>query len=147
QPSGVDAFDNRALWLTMAAAAMAAALVVGLSRSGLIAAVSGFVTLWTLSSARMERRGRTCLLAGFGICAVAGLLFANTTALAGRIEETITGIGGRTASWRATWPMARDFWLTGIGAGAFERAMGVYQPAPHETFFNHAHNDYLQMLT
>jgi len=25
--------------------------------------------------------------------------------------------------------------------------MIVYQPSPHETFFNHAHNDYLQMLT
>jgi O-antigen ligase len=147
QQSGVDSFDNRALWLTIAAAAMAAALVVGLSRSGLIAAVAGFVTLWTLSSARMERRGRTWLLAGFGIVAVAGLLFANTTAVAGRIEETISGVGGRTAIWRATWPMAKDFWRTGIGAGAFERAMVVYQPSPHETFFNHAHNDYLQMFT
>jgi O-antigen ligase len=43
--------------------------------------------------------------------------------------------------------MAKDFWLIGIGAGAFERGMVVYQPSPHETFFNHAHNDYLQMLT
>jgi O-antigen ligase len=43
--------------------------------------------------------------------------------------------------------MAKAFWLTGIGAGAFERAMVVYQPSPHETFFNHAHNDYLQMLS
>jgi O-antigen ligase len=143
----VDSFDNRALWLTMAAAAMAAALVVGLSRSGLVAAVAGFVTLWTLSSARMERGGRTWLLAGFGIVGVAALLFANTTALAGRIEQTISGAGGRLAIWQATWPMARDFWLTGIGAGAFERTMAVYQPSPHQTFFNHAHNDYLQMFT
>jgi len=74
-------------------------------------------------------------------------LFANTTALAGRIEQTIAGAGGRTAIWRATWPMTKDFWLTGIGAGAYERAMVVYQPAPHQTFFNHAHNDYLQTLT
>jgi O-antigen ligase len=155
QPSGglsrlaesIDSFDNRALWLTMAAAAMAAALVVGLSRSGLVAAAAGFVTLWTLSSSRLERHGRSWLLGGFGIVAVAALLFANTTALAGRIEQTIAGAGGRTAIWRATWPMTKDFWLTGIGAGAYERAMVVYQPAPHQTFFNHAHNDYLQTLT
>jgi len=25
--------------------------------------------------------------------------------------------------------------------------MMVYQPAPHETYFNHAHNEYLQLLT
>jgi O-antigen ligase len=140
-------FDNRAMWLTTAAAAMAAALVVSLSRSGLVAAVAGLVTLWMLSSTRMERRGRAWLLGGFGIVAVAALAFANTTAVAGRIEETIRGIGGRTAIWQATWPMAKAFWLTGIGAGAFERAMVVYQPSPHETFFNHAHNDYLQMLS
>jgi O-antigen ligase len=141
-----DAFDNRAMWLTIAAAAMAAALVVGLSRSGLIAAVAGFATLWMLSSARMERRGRAWLLGAFGVIAGVALAFANTTAVAGRIGETIGGIGGRTAIWRATWPMAKDFWLIGIGAGAFERGMVVYQPSPHETFFNHAHNDYLQML-
>jgi O-antigen ligase len=141
-----DAFDNRAMWLTTAAAAMASALVVGLSRSGLIAAVAGFATLWMLSGARMERRGRAWLLAGFGVIAVVALAFTNTTAVAGRIGETIGGIGGRTAIWRATWPMAKDFWLMGIGAGAFEWGMVVYQPSPHETFFNHAHNDYLQML-
>ena len=143
----IDSFDNRALWLTMAAAAMAAAVVVGLSRSGLVAAVAGFTTLWMLSSTRMGRRGRTWMLAGFGVVAVIALLFTNATAMAGRIEQTISGAGGRMAIWRATWPMARDFWLTGIGAGAFERGMIVYQPSPHETFFNHAHNDYLQMLT
>jgi O-antigen ligase len=147
QQPGVDAFDNRALWLTLAAAAMVAALVVGLSRSGLIAGVAGFVTLWILSTARVERRGRMQLLTGFALVAVAAALFANTTAVAGRIEQTISGSGGRAAIWRATWPMAKDFWRTGIGAGAFERAMVVYQPAPHETFFNHAHNDYLQMIT
>jgi O-antigen ligase len=142
-----DSFDNRAMWLTTAAATMAAALVVGLSRSGLIAAVAGFVTLWMLSSGRMERPSRAWLLGGFGVIAAVALAFANTTAVAGRIEETISGIGGRTAIWRATWPIVKDFWLTGIGAGAFERAMVVYQPSPHETFFNHAHNDYLQMLS
>jgi O-antigen ligase len=143
----LESFDNRALWLSTAAAAMAAGLVVGLSRSGLIAALAGLATLWLLSSARMERRGRAWLLGAFGLLVVAALAFANTTAVAGRIDETIRGIGGRTAIWRATWPMAKDFWLTGIGAGAFERAMIVYQPSPHETFFNHAHNDYLQILS
>jgi O-antigen ligase len=142
-----ESFDNRAMWLSTAAAAMAAGLVVGLSRSGLIAALAGLATLWLLSSARMERRGRAWLLGAFGLLVVAALAFANTTAVAGRIDETIRGIGGRTAIWRATWPMAKDFWLTGIGAGAYERAMVVYQPSPHETFFNHAHNDYLQVLS
>ena len=142
-----DDFDNRAMWLTTAAAGMAAGLVVGLSRSGLVAGVAGFATLWITSGDRLERRGKGWLLGVIAIVAVTGLAFTNASAVAGRIGETLGGIGGRTAIWRATWPMVKDFWLTGIGAGAYERGMVVYQPSPHETFFNHAHNDYLQMLT
>src|SRR6185369_12792006 len=142
-----DDFDNRAMWLTTAAAGMAAGLVVGLSRSGLVAGVAGFATLWITSGDRLERRGKGWLLGVIAIVAVTGLAFTTASAVAGRIGETLGGIGGRTAIWRATWPMVKDFWLTGIGAGAYERGMVVYQPSPHETFFNHAHNDYLQMLT
>src|SRR4029077_19772987 len=98
-------------------------------------------------SDRLERSGRAWLLGGIALVAMAALAFTNASAVAGRIEETLSGIGGRTAIWRATLPMVKDFWVTGIGAGAYERAMLVYQPSPHETFFNHAHNDYLQMFT
>jgi O-antigen ligase len=126
---------------------MTAGLVVGLSRSGLIAAVAGFATLWIMSNDRLERSGKVWLLGGIAAVAAAALAFTNTTAVGRSLEETFRGNGGRLAIWRATWPMAKDFWLTGIGAGAYERAMVVYQPSPHETYFNHAHNDYLQMLT
>jgi O-antigen ligase len=142
-----DDFDNRAIWLMIAAAGMTAGLVVGLSRSGLIAAVAGFATLWIMSNDRLERSGKVWLLGGIAAVAAAALAFTNTTAVGRSLEETFRGNGGRLAIWRATWPMAKDFWLTGIGAGAYERAMVVYQPSPHETYFNHAHNDYLQMLT
>ena len=42
--------------------------------------------------------------------------------------------------------MARDFQLTGIGVGAFERGMTVYQQSTRLIFFNHAHDEYLQLL-
>ena len=42
--------------------------------------------------------------------------------------------------------MARDFWRTGIGVGAFERGMLAYEPRPFDLFINHAHNEYLQLL-
>src|SRR5439155_4969610 len=43
--------------------------------------------------------------------------------------------------------MVRDFWLTGVGAGAYERGMLVYQTSPrHDFYFNHAHSEYLQIL-
>jgi O-antigen ligase len=58
-----------------------------------------------------------------------------------------TGLGGRREIWERTWAMTSDFWITGVGAGAYERAMTVYQPKPHVFYFNHAHNEYLQLLS
>jgi putative inorganic carbon (hco3(-)) transporter len=142
-----DAFDDIALFLTVAMGLMVAALMVGLSRSGIIGVVAAATTLWSLSEARLHRRGRARLLAGIGAVALVGLFYANASAVATRIVDTVNhGMGGRLEIWRTTIPMIRDFWLTGVGAGGYERAMIAYQPAPHETYFNHAHNEYLQML-
>jgi O-antigen ligase len=120
--------------------------VVGLSRSGIIAAVAGLGSLWALSSARMSGRARGWLLAGFLATAATGAAYANTNAITARVSETINlGLGGRQAIWRETWPMIKDFWLTGVGTGAYERAMIVYQQSPRVVYFNHAHNDYIQI--
>ena len=64
-----------------------------------------------------------------------------------RLQETTEqGEWGRPVIWHDTWRMASDFPLTGVGAGAFERAMLVYQEGSRLFFFNHAHNEYLQLL-
>ena len=146
--SAFDAFDDVAMFLTVSMGLMAAALVVGLSRSGLVGAAASALALWTLSQHRMQRQGRVWLLGGIAAVAVIGLAFANAAAVATRIQDTVSRTTlGRVAIWRATLLIVRDFWLTGTGAGAYERAMMVYQPAPHETYFNHAHNEYLQLVT
>jgi O-antigen ligase len=143
----VDAFDDTALLLAVAMGLMVAALMVALSRSGLVGAAAAALTLWALAEQHLRRERRAWLLGGIGAVAVVALFFANASALATRIGDTIDrGMGGRLDIWRATLPMIKDFWRTGIGAGAYERAMIVYQPAPHETYFNHAHNEYLQLL-
>jgi len=143
-----DAFDNTAMWLTVAMGWMAAALMVGLSRSGIIGAVASALTLWVLSWRRLPREGRAWLLGGIGAVALVALAYANTSAVATRIQDTLDGgLGGRLDIWKATVPIIRNFWLTGTGAGAYERAMMVYQPAPHATYFNHAHNEFLQIVT
>ena len=142
-----DAFDDTALFLTIAMGFMAAGLMVGLSRSGIIGAIAGGVALWMFSERRMHHRSRLWLLGGAAALAIIAVAFANTSAVSRRINESLnTSSSGRMAIWRATMPIIRDFWLTGAGAGAYERTMMVYQPAPHETYFNHAHDEYLQLL-
>src|SRR5262249_32291214 len=53
--------------------------------------------------------------------------------------------GGRRAIWRETWPMVKAFAATGVGVGAYQRGMLVYQQSPRNFYFNHAHDEYLQI--
>jgi putative inorganic carbon (HCO3(-)) transporter len=139
--------DGTAVWLAVAACLMSAALLTAVSRSALTgAAASAGCFVW-LSRNRAGRPGWAMLLAGAGIVLGVAVAYANLGALADRVDETLAaGMGGRRVIWRETWPMVRDFWLTGIGAGTYPRGMLVYQhEARGHFFFNHAHNEYLQL--
>jgi O-antigen ligase len=57
----------------------------------------------------------------------------------------LSGVANRLTIWRATMPIVRDFWLTGTGAGTYQRAMFVYQRSSRAVYFNQAHNHYLQI--
>jgi O-antigen ligase len=126
---------------------MTAALVASLSRSGLAGLAVGLVTLGMLGWRRLGRRGSGAFAAvGIALLLVAAQ-FTDLGALAYRLHDTLPAdMNGRVTIWRETWPMARDFLRTGIGVGAFERGMLVYQQSPRLLFFNHAHNEYLQVL-
>ena len=108
----------------------------------------GLATLVWLSRRRVDRRLAGWLIVGLAAMAAVAAAYVNVGALADRVGDALaTGIGGRRAIWRETWAMAKDFWLTGIGAGAYERGMLLYQTSPRQDFyFNHAHNEYLQIL-
>ena len=59
--------------------------------------------------------------------------------------EDISG-DSRALIWRDTLPMIRDYWVTGVGMGAYEPAFYQYKNvAPMATVY-YAHNDYLQYL-
>lgn len=139
-------FDAGTVWLGAAAALGAAGVFASLSRSGAIALVAGLAVVVAVSGRRMASGGRRRVLAAAALIVVVATAYFNVGALAVRLDETMReGLGGRAEIWRETWPIVRDFWRTGVGCGGFERAMLVYQTAPRVTFFNHAHNEYLQL--
>jgi O-antigen ligase len=77
----------------------------------------------------------------------AAMAYVNVPGLLSRLDDAVpSGLGGRATIWSESWPMAMDFARTGLGVGAFERGMLVYQQSPRSIFFNHAHNQYLQLL-
>jgi O-antigen ligase len=139
--------DGTAIWLAGAISFMSAALLTAMSRSGLTGAAVALACFVWLSRRRTGHSGRALLLAGVTVVLAVAVTYANVGALADRVGETIAGgIGGRRVIWGDTWAMVRDFWLTGIGAGAYQRGMLVYQQHLRGHFyFNHAHNEYLQL--
>jgi O-antigen ligase len=139
--------DGTAVWLAVAACLLSAALLTAVSRSALTGAAGALACFVWLSRIRAGRRGRAMLLAGVAVVLGVAVAYANLGALADRVGETLAaGMGGRRVIWRETWSMVRDFWLTGIGAGTYERGMLVYQhEARGHFYFNHAHNEYLQL--
>jgi O-antigen ligase/polysaccharide polymerase Wzy-like membrane protein len=139
--------DSRTLWLTAAVCFMLAALLASLSRSGLFGATAAACVFAMVASRRVPGSRMALSLAGVGLLIAAASFYVNVSALAERISNTLpSNLGGRLTVWHETWPMTRDFPLTGIGVGAFERAMLVYQQSTRLIFFNHAHNEYLQVL-
>jgi len=140
--------DATALWLGGSIIFMLAALLVAISRSGLIGAVAGALTLLVLARRRMSRIGWGWVAGSAAAVVAVAASYASWQAFARRMEETLaSGLGGRREIWERTWAMASDFWITGVGVGAYERAMTVYQPQPHVFYFNHAHDEYLQLLS
>jgi O-antigen ligase len=146
RPSWLQAsMDDHGAWLLGAVCAMTAALIVALSRSGLAAFTGGLITFAWITRSRVSPRGRWRFAAGLIPLAFLAAVYGNPSAMMTRAVETMdAGIGSRREIWHHTARIVADFPLTGVGLGAFARAMSVYQP-PHLFAFNHAHSEYLQV--
>jgi O-antigen ligase len=144
----VKVVDARAVWLAVSLCLMVALLLATTSRSGIVGAAFGVLTLWALGQRRMSWKQSAGLGVGILAVGVVAASYASIPVLTARFGEVLASdLGrGRLTIWRNTWPMARDFWLTGLGVGAFGRGMLVYQETPRLLFFNHAHNQYLQIV-
>jgi O-antigen ligase len=141
------AIDPRTAWLMTATIVMLVALLLSLSRSGLLAlGVSGGLTMIMTrgSLGSQQRRG---LLVTAAVVVLLGLAWADLPALRARVTGTPTGLADRFLIWRETLPIVRDFWLTGTGPGTYQDAMFVYQRSDRTVFFNQAHNHYLQVAS
>ena len=140
--------DATQLWLGGAAILMTGGLFASMSRAGILGVAIGLTAFIAFSRRRISGAGGLAWMsAGLVAMVVMAAAYANLGQLAMRLQETTEqGTWGRPAIWRDTWRMASDFWLTGVGAGAFQRGMLAYQQGSRLFFFNHAHNEYLQLI-
>jgi O-antigen ligase len=142
--------DGRALWLIGSGILMTAGLFYTQSRAGTI----GFFAAVTFGTIRMWNRlgigGRLAALVYGIVVGVAVVVWANLGGLLDRFDQVLGGNGGdwggRREIWRETLLLIHRFWPVGVGLGAFDVVMAVYQTATHSVLFNHAHDQYLHLL-
>jgi O-antigen ligase len=140
--------DSRMVVIVASLCLMTGLLLASASRSGIVGCGVGLLVLLALLRRRVPTGQFLALLGGLIVIGAAATAYVNISVLTARFNDVFAAdLGrGRIVIWRETWPMARDFWQTGIGVGAFERGMIVYEPRPFELFINQAHDEYLQVL-
>lgn len=139
--------DSAGLWLLFSLAVLTAALVFTASRAGVVGLVAASAALAML--ARRRAGGRTLILTALVAvaCLAATATWARPDRLFSRLGEQGSRLGVRSAIWDATASMAARYPLAGVGLGAFPAGMTYYQPPPRTVFFNHAHNQYLELAS
>lgn len=149
---------NRVLWLSsqraartifasVAAFGMGIALVMSMSRSGMVAAGVVIVTAAWWAPGRSPRRRHRLVPVAVSLVLLASLsLWVGTDAIAQRFSDgTEATMRGRFGAWKDATTIVRDFPILGVGANAFSTAMLHYQRHDQLNFWEEAHNDYLQI--
>ena len=141
-------FSGSGLHLLFGFGAMAAVASVFLtqSRGGILSLTVSLLVFVLLLAWRMrERRLILPLLAAL----LAGAWF-NWDSLLLRFQYAVDASGGlrddRLLIWKDTFSIIADFPLTGTGFGSFADVFPGYKTLADELFYDHAHNDFLELL-
>ncbi|HWI19751.1 MAG TPA: O-antigen ligase family protein, partial [Vicinamibacterales bacterium] len=148
--------SSGAIFTTVSVVMMLTVLLLTLSRSALAGLAAAALTGWVLGKPRLqiERTSVPALLGFVGAVMLIVVTFVDVDSWASRLESSFSGNSefDRLTIWRESWPIARDFWLTGTGAGSYSNAMTVYQQTrvwvgamQNWAHFNNAHSHYVQL--
>ncbi|MFB3855562.1 MAG: O-antigen ligase family protein [Vicinamibacterales bacterium] len=139
---------NRIALLGASVIVMALALVMTLSRSGILG-FGGALLLIALAVVKKRHaswRARAAVL-GFIVVVVGAVVGrADVASVTARFEAIPADAEARLGAWRDTLQIFRDFPLAGTGIGTYEDVMLFYQSTNPLERFGQAHNDYLQIL-
>jgi O-antigen ligase len=138
--------DTRALWLLASIALLTAGLLITESRAGVVSFGVAALVLVARSWTRTSTGGRLGIAALFVAVALAVSLWASPAGVLNRFDRAWSGAdGGRPEIWRETRRLIAQFPVTGIGLGAFDVVMPLYQHSARTILINHAHNQYLHI--
>jgi O-antigen ligase len=126
---------------------MTATLFMTFSRGGIIAFFVSSLIFARITWRRRTLRSKTGLLT-----ILAAVIFAAVVLAAwDQLEERFAAIEedhiSRLSVWQDSVGIVRDYPLLGTGLGTFESAYMRYQTTMPRLLFDHAHNDYVELVT
>lgn len=138
--------DGTALLYAGASTVMVLTMIGALSRGAMLGAAAAIVCGYALARTRTVGRGRATTL---GVIALLAVLFAGIFLNLGALSQRLAGgsEASRMTIWRETMPVIADFPVTGTGLGTYPRSMLIYQRTTPDILFNHAHSEYLQIVS
>lgn len=146
QQVGATVTDYRFFAWVGAILVLSLALVLSGSRGGVMASfVALMLTLFVfVGPGRQRRRLLVGLVAGILVMGVVvGLLMGDDAML----RSYLRGVSERPLQWADTLRLVPDFWLLGSGVGTYNYAYpAIKSPELGFVRFDHAHNDYLEIL-
>lgn len=145
-----DGSGNLSILLGFGFLILSSSLFLSLGRGGIIAFSLSFLFFFVLLAWK-EARYSSLFFIGFIICLVVLVSWFGWAPITERFENIVNSAGkvdiGRFPVWQDAWSIFKDFWLTGSGFGTFIAIFPHFRTFPGEEIFDHAHNDYLELLT
>lgn len=141
---------NRYLFFSFTVLLLCASVFASLSRGGIIAVTLSMLFFFLLLGWK-ERRYSHLFSVGFLSLLILAVSWFGWQPIVERFDQMFTSSGefvvDRLQVWEDSWKIFRDFWLTGSGFGTFIAIYPLYRTVPGEAIYDHAHNDYVELLT
>jgi len=127
----------------------ASGLFISASRGGILSltfSIGLFFLLLGLKKSQKGKRKIILLINGLIFICVLWLGIGPVITKFATLANSAVASGGRLQVWRDTVQLSSDFPFFGIGLGNFQTLYPKYKTIATPAFWEHAHNDYLEML-
>jgi O-antigen ligase/tetratricopeptide (TPR) repeat protein len=138
------------LFLGLASCLMAISVFVSLCRGGIITICLSLIVFVGFHKIKKQQNGRIAVFVLVSCLIVAVSWFGWDTVIA-EFDRGVNRAGelhdGRFEIWSDSYMIIKSFLLTGSGFGTFIDIYPSFRTMPGEAIVDHAHNDYIEVLT
>ncbi len=142
--------SNRHIFLGFSAILIALSVFVSLCRGGILTITLSAFVFMLLFNINRPKQGRAAILVIVG-CVVMAVSWFGWDAIIAEFNHGINSSGelrdGRFALWGDSLRIIQSYFLFGSGFGTFIDVFPSFRSFPGFHIFDHAHNDYLELLT